>query len=482
MKRAISIIITAIMILSVCTTAVSAVPKPFIDDDGSIHQYEGAGNPHLKGLGDRAILFDCTNGSDITFTSAYILCWNSNLTDQSGAERYEMEFFDFNEYGEAIYSFDLPEDMDMFCVTDGERTTGAKRFTEAMEYYPDIVYYDYPPVNGSLELVELLYMGGGENDPELKYYMLNQYVGWERLEEGYRFKRTDRTDKEEYLLSNVSFKEGDSFRAYGTQDDLDKADNTEGAVYPDGMGWYYGIPEDGIYDVYFYPNVDGEYPGDIDNYWNNGYWSGYFVVVGPKAEGELYREIFKKHFNFVEFNGYNSSLQTIGKYEELYYHKDKDDRIDWALIEVRARQQKPTVVFSVIGNRVFDYDDWQCPFASGYCVYDVVNDKFSDASDADNEKFPGFSRAVDEAVKKSPYNNRGRLIGDMDGDDELTMIDATLIQRCDIRIRDWPEDDLIKPEGHTYKKPPTYYSDFDRNGERDIVDATKLQRYVTMID
>jgi hypothetical protein len=312
--------------------------------------------------------------------------------------------------------------------------------------------------------------------------MMNQYVGWERLEEGYRFKRTDRTDKEEYLLSNVSFKEGDHFRGYGTQDDLDKADYTEGAVYPDGMGWYYGIPEDGIYDVYFYPNVDGEYPGHIDNYWNNGYWSGYFVVVGPKTEGELYKESFKKQFNFVEFNGHNSSLQTIGKYEELYYHKDKDDMIDWVLIEVRARLQKPVVVFSVIGNRVFDYEDWQYPFASGYCVYDVVNDAFSDASDADNEKFPGFSRAVDEAVKKSPYNNRGRLIGDMDGDDELTMIDATLIQRCDIRIRDWPVDDLIKPEGHTYKKPPTYYSDFDRNGERDIVDATKLQRYVTMID
>lgn len=204
-------------------------------------------------------------------------------------------------------------------------------------------------------------------------------------------------------------------------------------------------------------------------------------VVSEEKE-YLYREIFKKHFNFVEFNGHNSSLQTIGKYEELYYHKDKDDMIDWVLIEVRARLQKPVVVFSVIGNRVFDYEDWQYPFASGYCVYDVVNDEFSDASDADNEKFPGFSRAVDEAVKKSPYNNRGRLIGDMDGDDELTMIDATLIQRCDIRIRDWPVDDLIKPEGHTYKKPPTYYSDFDLNGERDIVDATKLQRYVTMID
>ena len=79
------------------------------------------------------------------------------------------------------------------------------------------------------------------SDPEWNFYMLNQYVGWERLEEGYRFKRTDRTDKEEYLVQLI-IQRGRQLQSLRHQDDLDKADYTEGAVYPDGMGWYYGIP------------------------------------------------------------------------------------------------------------------------------------------------------------------------------------------------------------------------------------------------
>ncbi len=321
------------------------------------------------------------------------------------------------------------------------------------------------------------------SDPEWNFYMLNQYVGWERLEEGYRFKRTDRTDKEEYLLSNVSFKEGDHFRAYGTKVDLDKADYTVGYIFPDGMGWYYGIPKEGIYDVYLYPNVDGEYPGHIDNYWNNGYWSGYFVVVGPKTEGELYKESFKKQFRFSDFDlNTPSGFNAIGEYKELYYHKDKNGMTDWALVNARAMWIKPAEIFTVIGNRVFNHGAWLVPVIGGYCVYDVATDTFSDAFSATDEKYPDFTRAFDSTVKKSPINDQGRLLGDIDLDDELTILDCTLMQRCATKARDWPENDLIKPTGFMQAKPLTYYSDFDRNGERDIVDATKLQRYVTLID
>lgn len=92
----------------------------------------------------------------------------------------------------------------------------------------------------------------------------------------------------------------------------------------------------------------------------------------------------------------------------------------------------------------------------------------------------------------------GKLIGDMDKDDELTVIDATLMQRCEVKLRDYPVDDIAEMEGlplryytQTYSDSYpyyqvydeiTYFSDFDRNGERDIVDATRLQRYVTYID
>lgn len=309
------------------------------------------------------------------------------------------------------------------------------------------------------------------NIPEFKYYMMNQYVGWERLEEGYRFKRTDRTDKEEYLLSNVSFKEGDHFRVYGTQDDLDKADYTEGAVYPDGMGWYYGIPEDGIYDVYFYPNVDGECPEHIDNYWNNGYWDGFYIVDGPKAGDMLYLDKFKETY----------TLKYIASYQELYYHKDKDGETDWALIKTEPSPDSgfpEPIVSEIVGNRHVLEGMLIYPFVNNYGIYDVKEDKFESViiSSFSHEiaDYEGLGRAYDEYGK-------GRLLGDIDLDDELTIIDCTLMQRCATRVCDWPEDDEIK--AHILSAPQLkYYSDFDRDGERDIVDATKLQRYVTMID
>ena len=322
-----------------------------------------------------------------------------------------------------------------------------------------------------------------QTDPELKYYMLSNHVDWQRLEEKYRFTRTKRNDKLEYMLSNVELKEGDSFRAFSTEDDLDTVDYEKGSLIPDGMGWYYSIPQDGLYDVYLYPYGDGEYPGFIDNSWNNGYWDRYLVVSGPKAEGELYKESFKKQFRFSDFDlNTPSGFNAIGEYKELYYHKDKNGMTDWALVYARAMWIKPAEIFTVIGNRVFNHGSWLVPVIGGYCVYDVATDTFSDAFSATDEDFPGFTRAFDSTVKKSTINDQGRLLGDIDLDDELTILDCTLMQRCATKVRDWPEDDLIKPTGFMQAKPLTYYSDFDRDGERDIVDATKLQRYVTMID
>lgn len=68
------------------------------------------------------------------------------------------------------------------------------------------------------------------------------------------------------------------------------------------------------------------------------------------------------------------------------------------------------------------------------------------------------------------------MLGDIDGDDEITVIDATIIQRCDIRIQSFPEDDEIYAGGD-FENTLKYYSDFNRDGERDILDATCVMRY-----
>lgn len=74
----------------------------------------------------------------------------------------------------------------------------------------------------------------------------------------------------------------------------------------------------------------------------------------------------------------------------------------------------------------------------------------------------------------------GRLIGDIDGDKELTVADATYIQRCQVGMSDYPESDINKPIDMV-DNPIPYYSDFNQDGERDIVDATAIQRFLMML-
>ena len=50
-------------------------------------------------------------------------------------------------------------------------------------------------------------------------------------------------------------------------------------------------------------------------------------------------------------------------------------------------------------------------------------------------------------------------------------------------ISEWPAGDIIDPDGTwAYYEPQTYYSDFNRDGDRDVIDVTLLQRYVTGLD
>lgn len=167
---------------------------------------------------------------------------------------------------------------------------------------------------------------------------------------------------------------------------------------------------------------------------------------------------------------YETQYDHTAFYRELYYHHNADNEIDWALIRCELNITEPMPYSAVIGNRVILHDSCSLPFSSGYALYDVKEDKFISAASAEASEYDGFSKAFDDNV------NDGRLLGDIDGDGEITVIDATIIQRCDIRIQDFPEDDEIKP-WTAWHYAPKYYSDFNRDGERDILDATCIMRY-----
>ena len=174
-------------------------------------------------------------------------------------------------------------------------------------------------------------------------------------------------------------------------------------------------------------------------------------------KGNIYEDKVKEIYPFLY------------EYSELYYHSDNNGDVDWVLITGEEGAVFPEPLYQVIGNRVIIEEEPTAPFAFGMAVYDVAQDKVSPIYDGMLDQYEG----LEEAFNKYGC---GKLIGDIDGDNIITVLDATEIQRCSVGNRDYPDNDLVQP----YEEVDgalKYYSDFNRDGERDILDATSIQRY-----
>lgn len=160
----------------------------------------------------------------------------------------------------------------------------------------------------------------------------------------------------------------------------------------------------------------------------------------------------------------------VTEYNELYYHTDADGDQDWILVYGCSNVQSPMPLTTIIGKRVISAGSYEIPFDTGFAVYDVQNGGFVDANNPAVCRYDDFIKVFEESV------TAGRLIGDIDNDNEISVIDVTILQRCDAKMRDYPEDDtytLTFDWGGSH-----YYFDFNRDGERDIIDATLMQRYL----
>lgn len=160
-------------------------------------------------------------------------------------------------------------------------------------------------------------------------------------------------------------------------------------------------------------------------------------------------------------------------YQEVYCHYDSNGDMDWVLIYGSSDIDYPGGYYCTIGNRVFVRDSYGCPFNANYGIYDVKANQFVDVSYLQNQGYDDFVTVFDQ------YGG-GRLLGDLDKDNEISIVDATILQRCDVQLMDYPKDDLIDmyQQIDPMFSPLTYYSDFNRDGNRDILDATCIQRYL----
>ena len=183
-------------------------------------------------------------------------------------------------------------------------------------------------------------------------------------------------------------------------------------------------------------------------------------VVYPDVEpGDI--PVVKIHDRFVEEYGEPEPMI----YEELYFHNsDSNGNYDWALINVAKSVavepiENPTPKNYVIGDIVYSTVYIHEPFRVPYCVYDKKEDKFVEVSDEALEKYDGLR----EVFCTTKY---GKLIGDVNEDGKITVMDATEIQR-------------IKAQLSELKN--FYVADFDRDKSVDVMDATKIQQKLAKI-
>ena len=175
-------------------------------------------------------------------------------------------------------------------------------------------------------------------------------------------------------------------------------------------------------------------------------------------------------------------------YDELYYHYDESGEIDWVLIRANKIAGETSEACAHFGS-YFLFGDFYYGFTLGIGVYNVKGDYFSSVSNDPYwepdyqfpyENYDGFFEAL-EALKNMP---RGKtcleflMAGDMDADGEITILDATWIQRL---LAGFPYNEC---GGHaTFGAfSQSDMADYDRDGKVTILDATAIQRHLAGLE
>ena len=182
--------------------------------------------------------------------------------------------------------------------------------------------------------------------------------------------------------------------------------------------------------------------------------------------------LYRKSFTDKYVKPYDAADGYYFYFEQYYGYEnnDPDGDIEWVLVYAGDMSYQKGKFKQVVGSRVFYSDEISSPFKFKYAVYDVKADEFYDLSDELIAKYDGLYEAlIDE--------NAGVPLGDADMDKELSILDATQIQLACARITKFDENDALT-EYTDCESGFTYISDINRDGERDIMDATGVQLYL----
>lgn len=185
----------------------------------------------------------------------------------------------------------------------------------------------------------------------------------------------------------------------------------------------------------------------------------------------LYKELFLTQYKDRIIAGAGEP-----EYYELYHHQNENGEVDYAIVFATIYPVAESFAYGVLGDRVIvcaNISDGA--FCLKYGVYIAEDNMFYPIEKLYEEStYPEIREAFEKL-------NVGFLIGDMDNDNKITIIDATIIQRCLAEVDSFDREDKLKDYFWATNETIGYISDFDRDGERTIMDATAIQRHLAKI-
>ena len=186
--------------------------------------------------------------------------------------------------------------------------------------------------------------------------------------------------------------------------------------------------------------------------------------------------------DFEEWNRYQAYLKYVSNdqfecpvlnsaFPESYWYKYKElYTFNNNVLSFGADNEKTSEPsYGVYGDYVLRNNESYSPSIFGYNVYLARSSEVVSLREAYNTNVDGIESIFSEY-------GLGELIGDVDNDRSLTILDATNIQRNLAQITEFSDDDKIEGVCEDDSISISYISDFNRDGKRDILDATTIQK------
>lgn len=199
-------------------------------------------------------------------------------------------------------------------------------------------------------------------------------------------------------------------------------------------------------------------------------------ILGTKVT--LYAEAFEEYLAPRKDSNEENSVYGWYAYEELYYYNADNGGTtempeatpDYVLADACAYHCPPANVTEMFGDYVV-YCGWGNPGPLRYFVYTPEDGRIYTLQEACDSELQGIMNVF------SDYG-LGRLMGDMDDDNRLTIKDATYIQKHLAKFEGFSlyEADTGIPDWVTVN-----IADFDGDNDVNIKDATAIQKRLAKI-